>query len=339
MSDNIEVGPWEGAWGIQAENLQDLWRLIGVAAFETSLSNRVVWRGLPDSSFEVNSSLVRQLHQEMGRGDDRFPSLTEEYLRQRELEILYAAREWAIGLSEYGSVTDLHLLAMLQHHGAPTRLVDVTYNPLTALWFACSDETKEDVAGVLVALVVPDEVVVTAPQVPNPFSDTQAVPGAPTLISALTRAGDLGGCVLVEPRPQDERMKAQEGLFLTGIYPNEQQDGPVVGLPWDPSATRLLKRLRGEPTPKSVEDFTGWRGLSVAGIVISPELKRDLSHFLHSKFNRSHRTMYPDMAGFVKFLKTNDAGFDLFDRGIYLQENSGSMPTYWANPSNESNNE
>lgn len=47
---------------------------------------------------------------------------------------------------------DLQLLALLQHNGLPTRLLDVTANPLTAPWFACMSKPSRD--GLLIAFNV-----------------------------------------------------------------------------------------------------------------------------------------------------------------------------------------
>ena len=42
------------------------------------------------------------------------------------------------------NLTPLELLALLQHHGIPTRLLDVTENSLVALYFACCSNPSAD---------------------------------------------------------------------------------------------------------------------------------------------------------------------------------------------------
>lgn len=48
---------------------------------------------------------------------------------------------------EFAGLTSLDKLAKMQHYGWPTRMLDVTINPLAALWFACSDNEHKDEDG------------------------------------------------------------------------------------------------------------------------------------------------------------------------------------------------
>ncbi len=69
----------------------------------------------------------------------------KEMLKLTEMEIVseFSSR---FGLSEK---TKLEILAYAQHHGAPTRLLDWSLNPLVALWFAVSEQQYDGEPGVV----------------------------------------------------------------------------------------------------------------------------------------------------------------------------------------------
>lgn len=90
---------------------------------------RLVWRGARDAAWGVHSSLARALKQVSGR----YPTEAEMVdAERRTLEL--ARQDW-----RFDGQPALETLAQLQHFGGPTRLLDVTENPLIALWFATEE--------------------------------------------------------------------------------------------------------------------------------------------------------------------------------------------------------
>lgn len=313
---------WSKHWTIVPKTRRQLWDYIGNAAFDLGPQAQVLWRGLPDSTYTVKSSLVRDL-------EVRGIPLSEESLRRREMEILDVARNWDIGLSEHGAVSDLHLLAMLQHHGAPTRLIDVTYNPLTALWFACSDEKKKHEPGLLVVMTVTDAHKHTTSEHASLTWDTLDVPGSASLVRILRNSRATGKPFIVDPRPKDARMKAQEGAFLGSYWPEEPPVGPLVGIPYSGLAAALSFALQGISHEAMTVAGDSWNSFGFAGILISPELKQELLPVLDHTFNRSHRTMYPDVPGFVGAFRDRllDAQMQTFSPN--RPDGRPRWPEYW----------
>ena len=94
-----------------------------------------IYRGLSDISYELKTSLIR-----LGGPYDNL-----------EFHLLRNFKKYAFR-PDISSQTDWDWLAIAQHHGLPTRLLDWTYSPYSALHFATANIEKYQIAGVIWAL-------------------------------------------------------------------------------------------------------------------------------------------------------------------------------------------
>jgi hypothetical protein len=287
-------------WYHRAKGSRDLFSFVGSLGGYSS-NSRIAWRGMASSDFDLVSSLQRV------PGND-----TEPRLRQAELTILEAAREWGLGFGPGGWMTDLHLLADLQHYGTSTRLIDVTSNPMTALWFACQDPRDAgDVAGDGVLLAINTATWSRYGRARQPLTySAQDDPQGWELSSALQNEQPF----VVESLVPNDRLRAQEGFFLAGKIPDTLQPGdPFTSLqiPFqrtDPELLRQRLRARSSSRVGPTDQFP------FVAVLIPQELKERVRVRLENSYNRRAAVLFPDFAGFRDFTRAAVAREEILDK-------------------------
>ncbi|MGV3540304.1 MAG: FRG domain-containing protein [Rufibacter sp.] len=197
MANDIRVESWEE---LQRELFKDSW---------DEKINRYrspyVFRGLWNKNYGLKTSLMRI-------GGD-YPKLEGHLLRN--------FRKYARGTSFTESGESLwNWLAVAQHHGLPTRLLDWTYSPYVALHFATSDFHNFHTDGVIWCVnyvkstdFLPEKLQTAIRQEgSNVFTPEVLEPVAPSLKS-LSEFQEEPFVMFLEPPSLDERIVHQYALF------------------------------------------------------------------------------------------------------------------------------
>ena len=137
--------------------ISDLADYINQINIITDSGKGYLYRGQRNAEWQVNSSAYRRLEisaspseQESEREYNRFSELLRsqhrDYLLQivDEIQLKYP--------STYRDLHPLECMAHLQHNKVATGLIDFTFSPLVALWFACNKESDEDTNGKVIVL-------------------------------------------------------------------------------------------------------------------------------------------------------------------------------------------
>lgn len=139
-----------------ATNYSDLHaRIEELSQYATNAKRTIAWRGQTNAAWPLTSKLYRELSSKTLRGK------TETELAKLEKRILIELREWGLhGQKGTGRLSILSQLAILQHYGAPTRLIDISFNALVAAFFATEQaDTEDDKDARIFAIDITDRVI------------------------------------------------------------------------------------------------------------------------------------------------------------------------------------
>jgi hypothetical protein len=217
-----------------------------------------------------------------------------------------------------GDREELEWMALMRHHGAPTRLLDWTRSPYVAAFFAIA-EASEGVESAIWAIdieAVKNEAihmlnqsgVIAEPEKGNfSFSDPQVFDQvflhetSPAIVAP------------VQPLRTNERATSQQGLFLC---PNPSIWGFEFAL------KQLLKSDRDRTEAWCREHEPEEEPIKAARLFklcIAPQARRELLRELY-RMNINYATLFPGLDGFARSLGTNItvSGFKYAIQGDYF---------------------
>jgi hypothetical protein len=274
-----------------------------------------VYRGVGNADHSFSSSLYRRVWWTKaamkGAPWTTVDPPTEKELAAAEHRVLVDVHRWGLHDGERGRLSILRQLAMLQHHHAPTRLIDVSFNYWIALWFATEQQYANgapaaDTTDGRVFIIDVTNRLINENDDERSWEDLNRRPwtgnNGPTDWCNTVRAW--------RPAQSERRIAAQHGAFLFGgvptptsskKYPKDTQSGKTAT--W--LNTEELRTCTSVPLRfHKVNPKTGFKD-SAAGNAFTLRIAKELKPELRQRLQQTHgfvtSTIYPDVPGFGRF--------------------------------------
>lgn len=244
---------------------------------------QIAFRGQGDSKWELTPSAFR-LGEKIGWGDDAIETPALGSSREQAIAEYYAVRRFVeladqIGLPlpgdlmRFRAATDksgreeelfwtekwipdefLELAAIAQHHGVRTRLLDFTFDPLAAVYFAASKALE-----LRKSENPPSHFTVWALDLRFTRTVWSRKPGFPERIKEI-----------VVPRAGNPYLRAQRGLFLVDVGATRTDES---GSKWN---AKPLNEIIAERSTYWIEQSGGWPGIDLEKGFFLPFIRIDI---------------------------------------------------------------
>lgn len=220
------------------------------------------FRGQRKANWPIVSSLTRYL--------ERYVP-TELWVEQEHRSIRVFKRKAHYFLNDASALQDgFRCLALMQHHGAPTRLIDLTKSPYVAAYFALETTTSESA---VYAINTPALWMEATPRGRDDLGREAIDPREPGNIERYFLSNEYPVVWPGEPWTMDRRIVAQAGTFiLPGVI-----DKPVDS----------LLEMYDHPEPLMIK------------IVLPPGIRVPAMQALY-RMNISSATLFPDLDGLAR---------------------------------------
>lgn len=261
----------------------------------TNKFHRWIFKGLECSCWDLKTTLERECERFNIKGDD-VPRREYNMIREFQRRL----HHYEVSVPDRDNIDEW--MALMQHFGAPTRLLDFTYSPYVAAFFAFEKAQKWDIA----IWAVDTDWIDNKFEENNKdnflydFAEQYANYRSPAAFRRLfLKDIDNEYVLTINPFRLNDRLAYQQGLFLCPA-------SVKVGF-----MKNLGGLFRGLSTDKPVRKY-----------VLKIEERDGVLHQLH-KMNINRITLFPGLAGFAESCKVGL--MTVFDKHV-VKENGKDVP-------------
>lgn len=239
-----------------------------------------VFRGQSSITYHLSSSAARRIRKTTFQDKiNEKTSIPQPFFIVYHEQLLNDIKMKGLDRIEGRGLSEIEILAELQHNGAATCLLDFTYNALVALWFACSGDSNNDCVVYLIDISNKSK-----------YQKVEFGVSSENIAFFLNQSPQK----IPGPPEKDEDIIDDNDNDITI---NQYEDWTIPKI-WYWEAPKINQRI---PIQQSIFIF-GKPDLEYDyKIVISQKAKKTILKELHETFNINERTLYPDFSGYAKF--------------------------------------